>query len=224
MAASQDRCTGLSPVPQGQVGYPQYSASLTGSTTSVERATNSWHCDARSGRVHVGPIYMSSPWPRSELPMSGSGHLHYFHHESILLAYFARVCGRHSIISFEGPGQGYKSVTSLRTPIPTLTSIMQFKLIALLTLAVASVNGTAHYERGGELGVHPLHWFTWLQHRTLSDLQMCRSLPYQCRHPGRHRLGRIWSLSRVRYLSCHVSWHLIYSLPAILTSTRIMRA
>ena len=37
---------------------------------------------------------------------------------------------------------------------------MQFKLIALLTLAVASVNGAAHYKRGGELSVHPLHWFS----------------------------------------------------------------
>ena len=39
---------------------------------------------------------------------------------------------------------------------------MQFKLLALLALAVASVNGAAHYKRSGEFGVHRVYGSTWL--------------------------------------------------------------
>ena len=50
----------------------------------------------------------------------------------------------------------------LHIPIPILTNIMQFKLVALLTLAIASVNGAALDKRGGESCVHPLYWPMWL--------------------------------------------------------------
>ena len=39
---------------------------------------------------------------------------------------------------------------------------MQFKLVALLTLAIASVNGAALDKRSGERCVHPLYWPMWL--------------------------------------------------------------
>ncbi|KAF9790605.1 Ribonuclease/ribotoxin [Thelephora terrestris] len=47
----------------------------------------------------------------------------------------------------ETPGPQKPGIAFLRTPIPILTGIMQFRLIALLTLAIASVNGAAHHKR-----------------------------------------------------------------------------
>ena len=41
------------------------------------------------------------------------------------------------------------------------TAIVQLKLIALLTLAVASVNGAVLYKRSGELCARFLHWPVW---------------------------------------------------------------